>query len=308
MKSLYAFYIIDYTLIQLKDKLMSAVLPSDSQLNISSSLSSKENGYKSYSTAKKIAMYLVGAACDLALLPGAGILALFACFKSNFDPKVENVKKDKIPILFIHGNGYNEMQWVFGRYLLSKNKDLGSMFSLNLDGIVSNKPENGIDDYAKLIQYKIEQIKKVSGQSQVILVGHSMGGLVASYYTENLKTNDVSVKKVIAISTPWSGSITLKFLTTITESFCPSVFKNQKRYQQMRGEENFLEELKSKALANSTTKYYSLYSTGDGFVSGNSGLLNSDHKNSKSYSWMGHYTPMVSLNAWNQVESWLKEE
>lgn len=270
-------------------------VPNESRLNTTCSL------------AKKVFFYLIGAASDLALLPAAGILALFACYKSNFDPKVHQVKKDKVPILFIHGNGYNEMQWVVGRHLLSKDQELGSMFSLNLDGLVTNQINNGIDDYALKVAIKIEEIKKLTNRNDIIFVVHSMGGLIGTYYTEYLsEKQNTKVDRIIAISTPWSGSPTLNALTKITEYFFPSLFKTPKRYKQMRNEDNFLDDLKNKAVFSKKTKYYSLYSTADGFVPGDSGKLNDDPNCNEEYSWMGHYMPMVAFSPWRKIHSWLK--
>jgi pimeloyl-ACP methyl ester carboxylesterase len=269
----------------------------------------KENwASKAYSSAKKVFFFLTAVACDLALLPGAGLFILFAaCYQSNFDPKIHQIKKDKTPILFIHGNGYNEMQWVVGRVLLSKDKSLGSMFSLNLDGLVTNKETHGIDDYAQKVAKKVEEIKKLTGRNDVDLVGHSMGGLVASYFTEHLSAAQNSrVTRVITISTPWAPPILLSQITELTKRWLPTLFTNQKRFQQMRGENGFLDDLKARALSNKKTVYFSLYSTADGIVPGNSGQLGEDPMRTKAYHWMGHYTPMVSFSAWRQVASWLK--
>lgn len=261
---------------------------------------------KAYESAKKVFFFMVGAACDLALLPAAGLLALYAACKPNFGP-IHDVKKDKTPILFIHGNGYNEIQWIAGQMLLSKDEEIGSMFSIRLDGLVSNAPENGIEEYAKKVEERVREIKILTGRSDVILVGHSMGGLIASYFTEHLaKAQDTKVDKVITISTPWSGSVVLSKLTKLTNRLLPNLFKTPKRFQNMRGEDGFLDDLKALARANKDTTYFSLYSTGDGFVSGESGNLGLDPQHTRAYRWMGHYTPMFSRSAWQQVQIWLK--
>ncbi|MBA3958593.1 MAG: alpha/beta hydrolase [Parachlamydiaceae bacterium] len=150
---------------------------------VSSSASSNHTSlcFKVCTTIQKICSFLYSVSCDVLLIPGAGILTLFtSCYKS--DPTVHNIRKDKTPILFIHGNGYNEMQWVVGRYFLSKDKELGSMFSLRLDGLLSNKSENGIEEYAAKVAVKVQEIANLTGLNDVTLVGHSMGGLVAAHY------------------------------------------------------------------------------------------------------------------------------
>lgn len=262
---------------------------------------------KAHSCAKKVFFFIVGAACDLALLPAAGLFALFAACKPNFGPKIHAIKKDQIPILFIHGNGYNEMQWVVGQMLLSKDKDLGSMFSLRLDGLVTNDPTKGIDNYAEKVGERVREIKNLTGRDDVILVGHSMGGLIAAYFTEHLaEVQKTKVDRVITISTPWAGSDLLRKLTEVTERWLPDLFKKPKRFRQMRGENGFLDELKIRALSNKATAYFCLYSTGDGFVSGENGNLGLDKQHTRAYSWMGHYTPTISPSVWQQVRTWLK--
>src|SRR5262249_43601080 len=114
--------------------------------------------------------------------------------------------KDKVPILLIHGSRSNEAQWVVGRQFLKK-EEYGSVFSLNLDGLVSNDPKKGIEDYARKVSEKIAEIKARTGQNEVILIGHSMGCVVAGYYAEYLaRSESTIVKHVISFASPWQGS------------------------------------------------------------------------------------------------------
>jgi pimeloyl-ACP methyl ester carboxylesterase len=262
-------------------------------------------------TAKKICNFITSLAADLFLLPGAlGLFLFAACYKSNFDPTIHEIKRDKIPILFIHGNGFNETQWVYGRHFLSKQENNGSLFSLNLDGLLTNESQKGIDDYAEKVATKVKTICKLTGSNEVILVGHSMGGLVASYYAENKTDQEININKVITISTPWHGSPFLKRITTLTQRFFPSLLKNPKRYQHMRNEDNFLDSLRKKAIesdTNSTRRYYSISCSTDFMVSGNNGALLENVERTKKFSWGGHYTVMISPVIWQQVQQWINE-
>jgi len=81
---------------------------------------------------------------------------------------------------------------------------------------------NSIEFFAKQLD---EQITK-NQHSNVILFGHSRGGLVAAYYSENLAPQkNVKVHGVLAISTPFKGSTKanspLKIISTSVEEMQP---------------------------------------------------------------------------------------
>ena len=261
-------------------------------------------------TAKKVACFALSIFSDLILgLCALGLVLFALCYKSNFDPSADQVKTDKPPILMIHGNGSNEMQWVVGRQFLSGDK-YGSVFTLNLDGLLTNEDTKGIDDYAIKVNQKIDEIKKLTGRTDVTLIGHSMGGLIASYYAENLsKSSNTQVDRVITISSPWHGSPLLRRVTKITETHLPSLFKDPKRYQQMNNANGFLDTLRDQALESEQKKirrYYSIYSDADMLVFGKSGSLPASH--TKSYSYLGHFSPMIFPPVWNQIQNWLAVE
>ncbi len=289
---------------------------------IESNIHPKENSYSedidndkksefhlsdTWKTTKKVASFAIAIIGDLLMIPLAGALTLYGLvFGTNMDPKPENIKKDHPPILLIHGNGFNESQWIFGRRFL-KGEKYGSVFSLNLDGLVSNKSENGMEEYAEKVSKKIQEIKGLTGRNDIILIGHSMGGLVAATYTEEMAENkETDVKKVISISTPFECPPLLATLTSITERLFPSLFKNPKRYKEMRNDEEFLTGLKEKILKNSD-KYYSIYSKSDMMVPGSRGKVyggQPDHI--REYSLHGHYTPMLSPSVWRQIQQWIQ--
>jgi hypothetical protein len=108
---------------------------------------------------------------EIIILPIIIILLLLAwCGVSfNYDPD-KNFKK-KVPILLIHGNGFNEIEWLIGRYYLNK-QEYGDIFSLNYDGLISNDNKMGICDYAKgKVRSKILEILKKTQNEEIILIG-----------------------------------------------------------------------------------------------------------------------------------------
>jgi pimeloyl-ACP methyl ester carboxylesterase len=263
-------------------------------------------------TVEKITCFALSILSDLVMtFFAAGLLLIAFCYKSNFDPSAEEVKKDRTPILMIHGNGFNEIQWVVGRQFLSGDQ-YGSVFTLNLDGLISNKTGLGIDDYAQKVNNKITEIKTLTGRNDITLIGHSMGGLVASYCAENLIDEKTQINQIITISSPWHGSPLLQYVTKITENFFPSLFKEPKRYRQMNNEDYFLDHLKKqvfKSEKEGKRNYYSIYSEADLAVLGESGRLHNKAKHinnrSKSYPFLGHFTPMVYFPLWKQIQIWV---
>ncbi len=251
-----------------------------------------------FETATRVPRVILSTALDIAFLPVAAILLLIACCKSNYDSS--NPKKNKIAILQIHGSGFCEIEWVASWPWLSK-EAYGSVFTLNLDGLASNEHHMGVDDYARgKIRDKICEIKQLTGQNEVILMGHSMGGLVAAYYAEHCAEEDgTTVNHVISIATPWHGAPLLN---------CKDENEKPKRYTQMTENNDFLTALAKTALESDTTRkrtYYSIGSTTDFMVPGASSILTESQNNNRIYSWLGHYGIIAYPGTWIKIRSWL---
>lgn len=237
---------------------------------------------------------------DVSLLPMAGaVLGVSQVSKMQFDP--DSPKKDKVPILLIHGSGFNETEWVIGRQFL-KGKQFGSVFSLNLDGLLSNHPSKGIHDYASgKVRDKILQIQEATLQKEIILIGHSMGGLVAGYYAEEYALIDqVVVKQIITIGTPWKGAPGMSLLEKVSHLSTKDA--------QMKVESPFLKSLVSKALESEKAgkrKYYNVGSTTDFMVPAPCSTLTEDPRRQYTLSYLGHYGLIVSPRVWMQIRSWI---
>ncbi len=265
--------------------------------------------------ATKIPRIIFTILIDALLLPGALILLIIACSKFNFNPKPEDIKHGKIPILLLHGSGFNETEWIVGRQFLKK-EQYGSVFSLNYDGLVSNDPGRGIEDYARdKIRAEVKKIKETTGSAKVILVGHSMGGMIAGYYAEHFSEADqVTIEHVISIATPWQGSPTVDCLWKL--GGCFSKENETKRHQQMsvsggtNTEPNFRQPLVAKALTSErkgVRKYYNIWSTTDYAVPGTHGCLTEDPRRQRSFNYLGHYALVAWPSVWVQTCSWLNE-
>jgi triacylglycerol esterase/lipase EstA (alpha/beta hydrolase family) len=103
------------------------------------------------------------------------------------------------PILLVHGYLHDSSAWM---YLKRKwlQKGLGPIYCMNL-----GYPFRSIRDYAEQVRQKAEQIAKETGRSDLILIGHSMGGLVVSWYATHLAQDD-TIMDVITIGSPLKGT------------------------------------------------------------------------------------------------------
>lgn len=248
----------------------------------------------------RISSGILGTTFDVLLLPFAGGLVVQAACKKSFDPKM--IKQNKTPILLLHGSGFNQSEWLVARRFLDK-AEYGSVFSLNYAGLVSNEDSDGVDDYAKgPISKKIEHIKKLTNQNEVILIGHSMGGLIAGQYaqTEAAKSN-TQIKHIITIATPWKGAPALKLLKQEGMS---------KRYKQMTVKNEFLLNLCANSLKlerEGVCNFYNIDSDGDLIVPSPHGLITENPDRSRTYRHLGHYALVASPSVWRKVTSWLDE-
>jgi triacylglycerol lipase len=104
-----------------------------------------------------------------------------------------------IPILLVHGYFHGSSAWIYLRYYLSR-QNFGPIYTINL-----GSPFHSIEEYAELVNAKIKWISQRTGQSDIILIGHSMGGLICSYYTLYLAPKK-TVKALVTLGSPLAGT------------------------------------------------------------------------------------------------------
>ena len=102
-----------------------------------------------------------------------------------------------LPVLLIHGYGCNSGYWhsmstVFQRERISH-------YAVSLEPVMC-----GIDEYVPLVQAAVERLCSETGQRQILIVAHSMGGLAARAYLR--KCGSYRIAKVITLGTPHHGT------------------------------------------------------------------------------------------------------
>jgi triacylglycerol lipase len=122
---------------------------------------------------------------------------------SLFAPRLPSrIKRDVPIILLVHGLVSNSgVWWLFGRRL----KQLLALQSKDvlIDSLDLGKPFESLDRYVEKLQKHLEQIM-LKTEAPVVLIGHSMGGLVCRAYLDLHPKQ--RVQKLITIGTPHHGS------------------------------------------------------------------------------------------------------
>jgi triacylglycerol esterase/lipase EstA (alpha/beta hydrolase family) len=114
----------------------------------------------------------------------------------------------KLPILLLHGVGCNAGVWTgFRRYLDSRG--IGPVYTLSY-----GPPLASIEHFAGQVADKMAAIEAATGAPQLVLVGHSMGGLVARAYMR--RYGGAKVRRLVTIGTPHHGSMHAWLMTGIS--------------------------------------------------------------------------------------------
>jgi len=106
----------------------------------------------------------------------------------------------KTPILLIPGYGCIGSCWGKMHRLL-RQRGAGPVFEMVPDAVFAP-----IEEFAKHVGDRVDAILHSTGATQIDLVGHSMGGLVARYYLEQLGGAQ-KVRRCITIVTPHHGTL-----------------------------------------------------------------------------------------------------
>jgi triacylglycerol esterase/lipase EstA (alpha/beta hydrolase family) len=103
------------------------------------------------------------------------------------------------PVLLLHGIGCNAGVWTRMRSYLAR-AGIAPVYAMSY-----GPPFISIASTAQQVADKIAQIERDTGASQVVIVAHSMGGLVARSYIRAFGPSHV--RRLVTIGTPFAGSM-----------------------------------------------------------------------------------------------------
>ena len=151
-------------------------------------------------------------------------------FQQNVNIRDKYLSCEKPVVFLIHGSGADSRQFILAKRILSE------CTWMNVESIDLPSHDLHIEAFAQEVAERIAYL----GIRQVIFVGVSMGGLVASYFTHciaPLLENHVQVCGIVTIGTPHQGAPALDYLLPLM---------NTKRHAQMKPNSSFLLKLAEK--------------------------------------------------------------
>jgi pimeloyl-ACP methyl ester carboxylesterase len=104
-----------------------------------------------------------------------------------------------LPVLLLHGVLCNAGVWAHMAPRL-KAAGIGPVYALSY-----GPPLSSIELFAEQMNARIERIRRVTGASQLVVVTHSMGGLVALAYIR--RYGGARIRRLVTIGGPFKGSV-----------------------------------------------------------------------------------------------------
>ncbi|WP_027179582.1 esterase/lipase family protein [Maridesulfovibrio bastinii] len=131
----------------------------------------------------------------VAALPVALLIRPFLFLNLGFKHEIKGK-----PILLIHGLYHNKTAWIYIKLRL-KRAGMTNIHTLNYNSFTSSYPELVLK-----AQKMIAKISSSNKNEKVILIGHSLGGLIAAGAASDIKTATLC-EQLITLGTPYRGSI-----------------------------------------------------------------------------------------------------
>jgi len=127
---------------------------------------------------------------------GVIILRLLGFLKKLLPTKTGSKRPDT-PILLVHGYCNNSSVWTYIRWRLEQDTK-SPIYAINL-----GYPFHSMHEYATKVITLANEIRKETGSSQIILMGHSMGGLITSIVAMQ---DPLGISSVFTIGSPLWGT------------------------------------------------------------------------------------------------------
>lgn len=144
-------------------------------------------------------------------------------------------KKKRPPVLLIHGYLHDASVWFYHRRRLLKAGY--SVYTLSLFPTFGS-----LNAYAEQIRAKREEIAQKEGRRPLFLIGHSMGGIVASWYAMT-RADPREIGAVITLGSPLHGTWAAHFgvgeNTRQMERSSPFIQELGRHFQENKGRISF---------------------------------------------------------------------
>jgi len=111
----------------------------------------------------------------------------------------------RLPVLLIHGYGCNGGYWRPLREMLMRE-------GISHDAVDLEPVTAGIDEYVDAVEAAMHRLQAATGAPRVVIVGHSMGGLVARAWLRKYGAAAAArVARVVTVGTPHFGTALAPF-------------------------------------------------------------------------------------------------
>lgn len=128
-----------------------------------------------------------------------GIICMLCLRPIGYIWKLQSKQGTGQPILLVHGYIHDSSAWIYIRWQLLR-KGFAPIYLMNL-----RPPFLSINEYVKQVEARTAQIANETGRQDLILIGHSMGGIVSSLYALHV-AKPGTVTDVITIASPLAGT------------------------------------------------------------------------------------------------------
>lgn len=172
----------------------------------------------------KIKMWLIAIYRDICYL----IYITWLNLTNRLKPLIWHQDSLLNPVMLIHGSGGNNLEWLAcSKYRNKWIKNPTYAFSFNHNRLCDDN--HYIEHYVKITEKHLLDVYNLH-EKPVILIGHSMGGLIAFNLIERHANK---IDRIVSISSPIQGAPALDY-TIIKKIF------NTKRHKQMTSESEYL--------------------------------------------------------------------
>lgn len=199
-------------------------------------------------------------------------------------PSKEKVRGSGQPILLVHGYMNHGSVWSLPKKRLEA-MGFGPVYTINL-----GHPFRSMVLYAEKVKEKAEKIAQETGRKDLILIGHSMGGVIASLYATKYAPAG-TVTDVITIGSPLHGT------------YMAHIALGQNA-REMQPNSPLLQEVRALMKENKEIRFYHIGTKSDLLVVPGSSAIIAEN-NHFLFDDIGHVSLLYSKRVVNKVGEWI---